>query len=482
MPSSKSCNEQTGLSAQRAAVIAELAIASGPRVVTGHDVRAQHANTLTWIASELPDAVVFAESVDDAVKVVRVAGRHRVPIIAFGSGTSLEGHVNAPFGGISIDMSRMNRIVAVNAADHDAVVEAGVTREQLNDHLRDTGLFFSVDPGAANATLGGMAATRASGTNTVRYGTMRDNVLSLRAVMANGEIITTAGRARKSAAGYDLTHLLIGSEGTLGIIVELSVRLHPRLEAEFAAVCEFPSVSAAATCAMESIQSGCCLSRIELLDDVMLRVTASAGAFPASNCGAALFVSVEGTQRAADEHMQIFACLVTAHGGKVAGIAASQSDRDRIWKARHDAFWSLRNSWPGQAYVVTDVCVPISCLATCIAETTVDATRLGLTAPVLGHVGDGNFHAIAVIDPNDSGARGRLDQFLKNLSTRAIAIGGTCTGEHGIGQGKAYAMPGEFGPALDVMRQIKSALDPMGILNPGKIFPKDAPQDVQGAE
>ncbi len=453
-----------------ARAIEELRAQFPGRVSTGLDVCHQHANTLTWIASQPPDAVVWPETGDEVATIVRVAARYRVPVIAFGAGTSLEGHVNAPLGGISIDLSRMNRIVAVNAGDLDATTEAGVTRDQLNAHLRDTGLYFSVDPGAGNATLGGMAATRASGTNTVRFGSMRDNVINVTAVMADGGMIKTGGRARKSAAGYDLTHLLVGSEGTLGIIVELTVRLQPRPETVLATVFACPSVEAAAKATIEAIQLGCTLSRIELLDAVMMHIAGEAGATGLASDGPALFVEVEGTPEAAREHMALFSEIAGRHGATQSATAGTAAARDHLWKVRHDCFWAVRNAWPGKACVVTDVCVPITRLAECLTETAAEAARLGLTAPVAGHVGDGNFHAIVVVDERNTDDVRRLETFLEDLATRAIAMDGTCTGEHGIGQGKVGYLARELGPAVGVMRLVKHALDPLNILNPGKIF------------
>lgn len=467
----RSENSADGPVSNRASrAIEELRASFGDRCSTGRDIRRQHANTLTWIDSQPPDAVVWPLTRNDVVHIVRVASRYRVPVIPFGAGTSLEGHVNAPLGGISIDLSRMNRIIAVNAADLDATVEAGVTREQLTTHLRDAGLTFPVDPGAGNATLGGMAATRASGTNTVRFGSMRENVLNVTAVMASGDIIKTGGRARKSAAGYDLTRLLVGSEGTLGVIVDLTVRLQPRPEAVFAAVCSFPNVESAANTTIEAIQSGCGLSRIELLDQVMMRIVGAAAGSGLSSDLPALFVEVQGTPAAAREHMSIFMEIAAEHGAVQTAAAETDAARGLLWKVRHDCFWAVRNAWPGKACVVTDVCVPISKLAECLTQTATDAASLGLTAPIAGHAGDGNFHAIAVIDPNSADERVRLETFLNRLVARALAMDGTCTGEHGIGQGKAAYLAAEFGLAAAVMRQIKQALDPQAIFNPGKIF------------
>ncbi len=441
------------------------------RVETGAEMRRQHANTVTWLANQPPDAVVFAQSTNDVAEVVRVASDHGVPIIAFGGGTSLEGQVNAPCGGISLDMSRMTRIIDVHADDLDATVEAGVTRVQLNQYLRDTGLFFPVDPGAESATLGGMAATRASGTNAVRYGTMRDNVVSLKAVLADGRVVTTGGRARKSAAGYDLTRLLIGSEGTLGLITELTVRLYGIPETTIAAVTAFPTVAAAAYTTIQAMQlGGLGLARIELLDPLQIEAvkTYSKLALP---CRPTLFVEFHGTEAGLAPQVEQFREIAHGNGALGFAAAASEDDRRRLWKARHDAYWATKAAWPGRQTLATDVCVPISRLAACIEETEADIKRLGLISPIVGHVGDGNFHATPVIDPDNASERAALEEFLERLAARAIAMEGTCTGEHGIGQGKIRYLEKEFGAGgLEMMRAIKSVLDPKGVLNPGKLF------------
>lgn len=439
------------------------------RVETGEALRRQHANALTWIDSEPPDAVVWPETVEDVAAAVRLAARHRVPVIAFGAGTSLEGHVNAPSGGISLDLSRMNRILRVNRDDFDAEVEAGVTRGQLNQHLRDTGLFFSVDPGAEEATIGGMAATRASGTNTVRYGSMRDNVLSLEAVLADGSIVKTGGRARKSAAGYDLTRLLIGSEGTLGIITRLAVRLHPVPETIVAAVCTFSSIGAACTTAIEATARGLALARIELLDGAQIQaVNLHAGLTLAET--PTLFVEFHGSAGGLKDEIGAFEEVARGNGALGFEWAAGHADRNRLWAARHNAFWAVKSAWPGKSTLVTDVCVPVSRLAECLVETEADIKASGLIAPIVGHVGDGNFHAIVVFDAANPREKARVQAFVERLTARALALEGTCTGEHGIGAGKIDALAAELGDAVDVMRRIKAALDPDDILNPGKIF------------
>lgn len=453
-----------------ATVVAILRQRLGERVATGEAIRRQHASTLTWIEAELPDAVVWPLSEAEVADIVRICAEHRVPIVPFGAGTSLEGHVNAPFGGLSLDLSRMDRILSVATADLDSTVEPGVTREQLNTFLRDTGLFFAVDPGAGGATLGGMAATRASGTNAVRYGTMRDNVVRLRAVLADGSVVSTGGRARKSAAGYDLTRLIVGSEGTLGIVTELTVRLHPTPETVLAAVCPFPTVAGACNATIAAIQLGLGLARIELLDPVQIRAVNAYSKLSLAETPT-LFVELHGTRAATAEAVETFREIAAAEGGLDVAWATSEVERHRLWQARHDAYWASRAVWAGKSILATDVCVPISRLAECVTETIADIERLGLTAPIVGHVGDGNFHATPVFDARDPREMAAITEFLDRLAVRAIAMEGTCTGEHGIGEGKIEYLAAELGSGVDMMRRVKQALDPLGILNPGKIFP-----------
>jgi D-lactate dehydrogenase (cytochrome) len=391
-----------------------------------------------------------------------------VPVIPFGTGTSLEGHLNAPYGGVSLDLSRMNRILAVHEADLDCVVEPGVTRKTLNDHLRDLGLFFPVDPGA-DASLGGMAATRASGTNAVRYGTMRDAVLGLTAVLADGSVITTGGRARKSSAGYDLTRLLIGSEGTLGVITGLTLKLYGIPETILSAVCPFASIAGACNATIAALQMGLPLARIELADEVQIRAC-NAYSHLALPEMPTLFLEFHGTAASAREQVEAFAEIARAEGGGEFDWAERQEDRTRLWQARHDAYWAARALKPGAEVLSTDVCVPISSLAACVGETRQDIDRLGLLAPIVGHVGDGNFHVLPLIDPSDPEERGKVQDFLDRLIDRALGFGGTCTGEHGVGQGKIRYLAQEHGPGIEVMAAIKKALDPLNILNPGKIF------------
>ncbi len=449
-------------------LFAALAARFGDRFSTGLALREQHAHTLTWIKSELPEAVLFAETTDEVSEVVKLCAEARVPIIPFGTGTSLEGHVNAPFGGLSLDLSRMNRILDVHEEDLDCVVEPGVTRKTLNAHLRDLGLFFPIDPGA-DASLGGMAATRASGTNAVRYGTMRDNVLSLVAVMADGSVLKTGTRARKSASGYDLTRLLIGSEGTLGIITELTLKLHGIPETIVSAVCPFASIEGACNTTIAAMRMGLPLARIELLDEVQIR---ACNAYSHLNLAEAptLFLEFHGTEAATREQVEIFAGIAVAEGGGELTYATRPEERTKLWQARHDAYWAARGSRPGAELVTTDVCVPISQLAACVGETHADIERTGLLAPIVGHVGDGNFHVMPLFDADSKVERALVQGFLDRLVDRALRMGGTCSGEHGIGQGKIRYLPLEHGQGVEVMIAIKKALDPLNILNPGKIF------------
>lgn len=451
------------------AAIADLQERFPGAVETGDEIRRQHAHSLTWIKGEPPDVVVYARSTEDVVDVIRIAANHRVPVIPFGAGTSLEGHVNAPFGGISLDLTRMDEIIRVDTGDLDCTVQAGCPRGKLNSYLRDTGLFFPVDPGAEEATIGGMASTRASGTTTVRYGTMRDNVISLKVVMANGEIIDTASRARKSSAGYDLTRLLVGAEGTLGIITEVTLRLRGVPEMVVATLAAFPTLEAACKTTMAAMALGLGLARIELLDPVVIKaVNAHADLSLAE--APTLFIEFHGSGPAVKEEAQIFAELADGEGALSLVAASDESERRKLWKARHEALWAVREAWPGRAPLVTDVCVPISRLAECMRETEADIAATGLISPIVGHVGDGNFHAIVMHDEENEQERDLISAFSARLAERAIAMDGTCTGEHGIGQGKMKYLRSELGAGVDVMASIKKALDPDGILNPGKIF------------
>jgi D-lactate dehydrogenase (cytochrome) len=450
------------------AVVAELAAKFGNRLVTSQAVREQHANTTTWIENQPPDAVVFPQTTPDVQDIVRICAAHRMPVIAFGTGTSLEGHVNAPYGGVSIDFRDMNRVLAVHSQDLDCVIEPGITRKQLNEHLRDQGLFFPLDPGA-DASLGGMAATRCSGTNAVRYGTMKDNVLALKVVLPNGELMTTARRAKKSSAGYDLTRLMVGSEGTLGVITELTLKLSGIPEAISGGVCPFPSVEAACNAAIATIQSGIPVARIELLDELQVKATNLYSRLTLPELPV-LFVEFHGSPAGVAEQSERFGEIAKDLGGGPFEWATKPEDRTRLWQARHDAYWAGRGLRPGVQAVATDVCVPISRLAECVVETQRDIGERNLVAPILGHVGDGNFHLTLLVDTADPAEMKSAKILCERLVERALAMDGTCTGEHGVGQGKMKYLAGELGrPALDAMAAIKRALDPEGIMNPGKI-------------
>ncbi|KQZ81396.1 lactate dehydrogenase [Mesorhizobium sp. Root157] len=441
----------------------------GERFQTGQSIREQHGHTTTYIPNQVPDGVVFPETTAEVQEIVRACGDHRVPVIAFGVGSSLEGHVNAPGGGISLDTSRMNRILAVNAEDLDCTVEPGVTREDLNRHLRDTGLFFPIDPGA-NASLGGMAATRASGTNAVRYGTMRESVLSLTAVMADGETVTTGKRAKKSAAGYDLTRLLVGSEGTLGIITALTLRLQGIPQAISGGVCPFPTLEAACQAVIATIQMGIPVARIELVNGLQMRAMKNYSKLDYSE-SPCLFLEFHGSEASVAEQAESFGMIAEEQGGGPFLWTSVAEERAKLWDARHNAYWASLTLRPGAKGLSTDVCVPISRLAQCVAETEEDIAEMGLIAPIVGHAGDGNFHTLVLMDPDNPAEIAKVEAFVARLNMRAIAMDGTCTGEHGIGQGKAGFLQHELGHGVDVMRTIKQALDPLNILNPGKILP-----------
>src|SRR3984885_2595771 len=450
-------------------VIAALAMRYGNRLTASQAVREQHAHTTTWIDNQPPDAVFFPQTTEEVQQIVRLCAAERVPVIAFGAGTSLEGQVNAPHGGICLDFRDMNRVLAVHAEDLDCVIEPGITRKQLNEQLRDRGVFFPIDPGA-DASLGGMAATRASGTNAVRYGTMKDNVLALKVVLANGEAMSTARRAKKTSAGYDLTRLMVGSEGTLGVITELTLRLSGIPEAISSGVCPFPSVEAACNAAILTIQSGIPVARIELLDALQVKACNlySKLSLPETPM---LFLEFHGTEASVAEQSERFGDIANELGGGPFDWATRAEDRTRLWQARHDSYWSIRQLRPGTQALSSDVCVPISRLAECVVATQEDAAESRFIAPIVGHVGDGNFHLLLLIDLDDGDEIKRAEALLERLVERALAMDGTCTGEHGIGQGKMKYLKAEHGePALDAMRAIKRALDPLDIMNPGKIF------------
>jgi len=451
-----------------AAAVAQLAAQFGNRLVTSAAVREQHANTTTWVTNEPPDAVVFPQTTEDVQQIVRICAAQRVPVIAFGTGTSLEGQINAPHGGVCVDVRDMNRVLAVHAEDLDCVIEPGITRKQLNEQLRDQGLFFPIDPGA-DASLGGMTATRASGTNAVRYGTMRDNVLALKAVLANGEVIKTAQRAKKSAAGYDLTRLFVGSEGTFGVITELTLRLHGIPEAIASGVCPFPSVEAACNATIATIQTGIPVARIELLDELQVKACNAYSKLTLPE-QPMLFLEFHGSKTSVAEQSEQFGEIAREQGGGPFDWATRPEDRTRLWQARHDAYWAARGLRPGAQAVATDVCVPISRLADCLTATQADIAASRLVAPILGHVGDGNFHLSLLVDLDDQDEVRRAEGLCQRLVERALAMEGTCTGEHGVGQGKMKYLADEHGEqALAVMRVLKQALDPQNIMNPGKI-------------
>ncbi len=458
-----------------AALVDRLVTDFGDRASTNATVRDQHGHGEGLADPAPPDVVVYPRTADEVAAIVRLCHAARVPVIPFGVGTSLEGHVAALYGGVCLDFSAMNRIVEVNADDLDCRVEAGVTREQLNAELKGTGLFFPIDPGA-NATIGGMASTRASGTNAVRYGTMRENVLGLTVVTADGRIVRTGGRARKSAAGYDLTRLFIGQEGTLGIITEVQLRLYGVPEAISAAVCQFADLRAAVQTVILAMQHGIPVARIELLDDVQMRACIGYSKLDGFEAKPTLFFEFHGTAAGVAEQARMMEAIAVEHAGSAFHWATAPEQRSRLWKARHNAWYAALSLRPGCMGFSTDACVPISRLADCILETREDVASSGLVCPIVGHVGDGNFHLLVLYDPTDAAERERAEALAKRVSLRAIRMGGTCTGEHGVGIHKLDAVALEHGePAVDVMRAIKRALDPLDILNPGKTVPPARP-------
>ena len=442
----------------------------GSRFSVAAAVRLHHGKDESSHAPMPPDAVVFAESTAEVAEIVGLCHRHRIPVIAFGAGTSLEGQLLAVHGGVCIDLSALNQIVAVRQEDLDATVQCGVTRKALNAVLNGTGLFFPIDPGA-DASLGGMAATRASGTNAVRYGTMRENVLGMTVVLPDGRILKTGGRARKSSAGYDLTRLMVGSEGTLGIITELTVRLYPTPEAISSAVCTFPSLAAAVRTVIQTIQLGVPVARIELLDALAI-TSINRHSKTTLREEPTLFFEFHGSPTSVKEQAGTVQEIAAEHGGQDFEWATHPEDRSRLWQARHDAYYAGIGLKPGCRALTTDVCVPISRLADCIGETYVDLEATGLIAPLVGHVGDGNFHMVLLVDPDNEEELIRAKNFASRLAQRAIRMDGTCTGEHGVGIGKQDYMTLEHGAvAIDLMRAIKRVIDPDNILNPGKILP-----------
>jgi len=451
------------------AAIAELAQLLGERLSTAAAVREHHGHGEDYFTPQPPDAVAFAHSTEEVAAIVAVCARHDVPVIAFGTGTSVEGHVTAPYGGVSIDLSQTNEVLDVSADDLDCRVQAGVTRKQLNEYLRDTGLFFPIDPGA-DASLGGMAATRASGTNAVRYGTMRENVLGLTVVLADGRVVKTGGRARKSSAGYDLTHLFVGSEGTLGIITEVQLRLYGIPEQISSAVCQFPSLEAAVNTVILTIQSGIPMARIELLDDVQMDACIKFSKLEGYEVKPTLFFEFHGSAAGVAENAEAVGEIAAEFGGSAFRWTTKAEERSKLWQARHDVFYAGLALAPGKKGIATDVCVPISRLAECILETKEDTDAEGMIAPIVGHVGDGNFHLIILFDPDDPEEVAKARTIDDRLIARALAMGGTCTGEHGIGAGKLDYLVAEHGEAVAVMRALKQALDPANLMNPGKVL------------
>jgi D-lactate dehydrogenase (cytochrome) len=449
-------------------VVAELKALLGERLSTSAAVREHHGKDESYFPFALPDAVAYVRTTEEVRDVVGICRRHRVPMIPFGVGTSLEGHILAVQGGVSIDLSQMNQVLAVHEEDLDAVVQAGVTRKQLNEHIKHTGLFFPIDPGA-DATLGGMSATRASGTNAVRYGTMRENVLSLKVVLADGRVLQTSRRAKKSAAGYDLTRLFVGSEGTLGIINEVTVKLYPVQEAMSAAVCAFPTIDAAAKSVIQTLQMGIPVARSELLC-----ATTMAALNRHNKLGyresPTLLLEFHGTAASVVEQANLVQEIARDNGGLDFQWATRPEERSKIWEARHHAYFACLQLKPGARAVSTDVCVPISRLAECIAATATDIERASMPIPLFGHVGDGNFHLVILVDPASRAELEEAKALNGRLVTRALAMEGTCTGEHGIGIGKQASLRAELGEeVIDVMRDIKKLFDPDNLMNPGKV-------------
>ena len=449
-------------------LILELRELLGERLSTSESVRQQHGKDESFHEVAAPDAVAFANSSDEVAAIVRACARYKTPVIAYGTGTALEGHVQALHGGICIDVSQMNEVLQVNGEDLDCRVQPGVTRKQLNNYLRDSGLFFPIDPGA-DASLGGMTATRASGTNAVRYGTMRENVLGLTVVLADGRVISTGGRARKSAAGYDLTRLFVGSEGTLGVITEIQLRLYGIPEAISSAVCSFPTLDGAVKTVTQTIQMGIPVARIELLDEVQMDAINrySDLSYPVQPT---LFFEFHGSDNGVREQSELVGEIAADFGGGDFQWAIRQEDRNKLWQARHDAYYAVLALRPGCKGWATDVCVPISELTRCLLETRKDIDESGLLAPIVSHAGDGNFHLVFLVDTDNAQEMAKASAVNDRMLTRALAAGGTCTGEHGVGYGKIEILKAEHGEAVSVMRLIKNALDPDNIMNPGKIL------------
>jgi D-lactate dehydrogenase (cytochrome) len=441
----------------------------GDRVTASPAVREHHSRGESYHTPSQPDLVAYPTSTGEISAIVRAAAAHAVPIVAFGAGTSLEGQVLALEGGISVDLTQMNQVLRVSVEDLDATVQAGVTHRQLNKHLANTGLTFFVDPGA-DATLGGMTATGASGTTAVRYGTMRENVRGLTVVLADGQVIRTGGRARKSSAGYDLTRLFVGSEGTLGIISEITVRLHPLPEAVAAAVCSFPSIDAAVRTVIATIQLGVPVARIELLDEIQMDAINRFSKLDYPVLPTLFFEFHGPSEREVGEQAETVRSLAEEHAGTGFASVTRPEDRTRLWRARHDSYYASLALRPGAKAWTTDACVPISRLAECVGESKRDLQESSLTGTLVGHVGDGNFHMLYLVDPDCPQEMAEAARLNERLVNRALEMGGTCTGEHGVGVGKMRYLACEHGEAVDTMRAIKRALDPRGLMNPGKIF------------
>ena len=450
-------------------VVAGLKELLGDRLSTAVSVREHHGGDESYHKRYPADAVAFARSTDEVSAIVKICALHACPVIPFGTGTGLEGGTAALHGGICIDVSEMAAVIEINSEDLDCRVQCGVTRKQLNEHLRDTGFFFPIDPGA-DASLGGMAATRASGTNAVRYGTMRENVLGLTVVLADGRIIRTGGRARKSAAGYDLTRLFVGSEGTLGVITEVQLRLYGIPEAMSAAVCQFESLDDAVNSVIQTIQTGIPVARIELLDDVQMGACTDYSNLKGYAAKPTLMFEFHGTDASVREQAEMTGAIISEFDGGDFKWTAHAEDRNKLWQARHDAYYAALKLRPGRQGLATDVCVPIAQLAECLLETKRDIDQSGLLAPIVGHVGDGNFHLLLLVDPEDEEEMASVNAMNERLVHRALAMGGTSTGEHGVGYGKVDFMTAEHGDAISVMRAIKNVIDPDTIMNPGKVF------------
>jgi D-lactate dehydrogenase (cytochrome) len=452
------------------AVIAAATDFLGDRITTNAALREQHSHGEDSSTPTLPDAVAFVETTEEVSRLLALCHQHSVPVVPFGAGTSLEGHVNPVRAGISLDLSRMTAVLEVNEADMDCLVEPGVTRQQLNEHLRDKGMFFPVDPGS-HCTLGGMVATRASGTNAVRYGTIRENTLGLEVVLADGRVITTGGRTRKAANGYDLTRLFIGSEGTLGVVTKIRLRLTGIPEAMSSAVVQFPTLAAAVESTIQVMQLGIPVARIELLDDDMMAAAIAFSKLEGFAPVTTLFLEFHGTEAGVAEQAALVEAITTENGGSGFRWETDPAARAKLWKARHDSYWAGVAWIPGRKALTTDVCVPISRLAEALVGAKEEAKSLGHTTCIVGHVGDGNFHQMILYDPADpKGLEGAWDMD-QRVVARGLSLGGTCSGEHGIGLGKRDFLEAEHGAgALDVMRSLKVALDPRGIMNPGKMF------------